>query len=528
MWMSLARWLVPALALLGIALPIRGAAVPLGGWGGAPALRLVRVLPSGGKTVRSIHFSADSSLLTTAEDLAITVWDVRTGKILRHTSLGREHTSFAYFAAGDRTLICSAGVDKRLFLLNPISLKARKTLDVPHSMRGSGALSGDRKLFAVGFQDTIRVFEAETGKLHSDLRLPDDEGICAVAFAADNQTLAVARGDPLVRVFNLETRKEVRALLPRVVPQNLRVVSLAWVLSGKVLAAGMTIPSAVYLWDVDRGELVREMRWGTPRHLRPKFEHPEKRPATGLRALAGSPDGKTLAAACCDGKLRLWEAVSGGLRHEANISAHYLAFSPDGLLLATCREPSGCVWLWDWRDRGCGRTPRLTRTTLDRLWDDLAGPDALVAYRAMAAMLRDPHAAVECLDGRLKRVEPVSPKELGRFMALLDDDEYEVRERASRRLASLGRVAEAELRAELRRKTTPEVRRRVKELLRRLETVDAQQLRVLRCIEVLERVGTRRARRVLERLASGAPGALETHDAREALARMAPQKSRKP
>jgi hypothetical protein len=59
-------------------------------------------------------------------------------------------------------------------------------------------------------------------------------------------------------------------------------------------------------------------------------------------------------------------------------------------------------------------------------------------------------------------------------------------------------------------------------LLERLELapVAGERLQALRAVEVLERVGTPEARRLLETLAGGAPGARLTWEARAALGRL--------
>jgi WD40 repeat protein len=67
-------------------------------------------------------------------------------------------------------------------------------------------------------------------------------------------------------------------------------------------------------------------------------------PAAGVRVLAFSPDGHTLAAGAMDGSLRLWRLARGHvariLRGRAAVTS--LAFSPDGALLAT-GDTSGSV-----------------------------------------------------------------------------------------------------------------------------------------------------------------------------------------
>jgi hypothetical protein len=67
-----------------------------------------------------------------------------------------------------------------------------------------------------------------------------------------------------------------------------------------------------------------------------------------------------------------------------------------------------------------------------------------------------------------------------------------------------------------------EVRRRVTHLLEHLDGVTTPaRLRSLRAIEVLERLGTAEARKVLADLAGGIPEAFRTQEAKAALDRLA-------
>ena len=89
----------------------------------------------------------------------------------------------------------------------------------------------------------------------------------------------------------------------------------------------------------------------------------------------------------------------------------------------------------------------------------------------------------------------------------------------------LGEVAAAALRKALAGKPSLETRRRVERLLKPLDGEErepsADRLRLLRGVEVLERVNSAESWRLLKSLAGGAPGALVTREANEALARRA-------
>ncbi len=77
--------------------------------------------------------------------------------------------------------------------------------------------------------------------------------------------------------------------------------------------------------------------------------------ATGVSAVAFSPDGRTLAAGSYNGTVRLWDVsdparsrvLSQPLTH--TLTVYSLAFSPDGRILAD-GDADGILWLWDVSD----------------------------------------------------------------------------------------------------------------------------------------------------------------------------------
>lgn len=145
-----------------------------------------------------------------------------------------------------------------------------------------------------------------------------------------------------------------------------------------------------------------------------------------------------------------------------------------------------------------------------------------MGYRAIASLLAHPNTAVAALGERLRRVEPVKPGEVDRLIADLNDDNFSVRERAVERLAALSEMARPGLLRAKAQRPSPEVRRRVEDLLARFDQPAGgpEHLRCLRAVEVLETIGTEEARRVLANLASGAKEAVETKDAQSALQRL--------
>ncbi len=106
------------------------------------------------------------------------------------------------------------------------------------------------------------------------------------------------------------------------------------------------------------------------------------------------------------------------------------------------------------------------------------------------------------------------------WVADLGSDDFATRETAEKELANLGDAVEAELR-DAAKSDVPERRDLATKLLKALAKRDApERLRILRAVEVLEYADTPIGRDVLKVLASGAPSALLTRDAKAALARL--------
>src|SRR5262249_23758483 len=77
----------------------------------------------------------------------------------------------------------------------------------------------------------------------------------------------------------------------------------------------------------------------------------------------------------------------------------------------------------------------LTQGELDRLWGDLAAADAAKGYRAFWSLAASPRQAVPFLREKLAGgVAGANAPQLARWVRDLDDDDFEVRERATQEL----------------------------------------------------------------------------------------------
>src|SRR5262249_3987199 len=105
----------------------------------------------------------------------------------------------------------------------------------------------------------------------------------------------------------------------------------------------------------------------------------------------------------------------------------------------------------------------------------------------------------------------------------LDSEGFAARDQATRELEKLGELAIPPLEKVLASQPSLETRRRAEQLLEKVsgKVLSAEQVRLVRAVEVLEQTGTSEAVQLPETLAKGAPGALPTREAQAALSRLA-------
>src|SRR5262249_42261213 len=105
--------------------------------------------------------------------------------------------------------------------------------------------------------------------------------------------------------------------------------------------------------------------------------------------------------------------------------------------------------------------------TLERLWAELATTDPVKAERVMARLLAPPAPTVSFLRKHLRPVT-VEAGRVARWLAELDSDQYEIRQRASNALEDLSEAVEPQLRKALAGKPPLEARRRIERLLKQV------------------------------------------------------------
>jgi RNA polymerase sigma factor (sigma-70 family) len=447
----------------------------------------------------------------------VDLWDGRDGTLLR--TLQQDGAEVAYVAfSPDGT---SLAVSEPLGTVRFWHVPSGRPGEVWPPKPGLGELfysglhfSPDGRLLCVSdYPKRIRVVEVAGGK-----QLWEGAGSSfAEAFSPDGTTLLVARYDRHLDALDAATGRLRTS--PRVNLNNSdrrgNLYKLGYSPDGRRLA--LAYEGTLMLCDgrtcVETRHLAGEE---DPRSFAERLIAPKL--INRILAIAFSPDGKWLAAAGSDADVYVWEAATGKevLRragHGAEVSS--VAFAPDGKRIFSYGL-DGQGYLWNLKPSQSPGPP----ATLSQLWDDLAGPDATKAYRAVWALTEAPHA----LDFMRKKLPGVVVPERDHVHRLIDDlngDRFEVREAAGRALAELAESAIPALEIAFKTPASAEQGKRLGDLLNRLKDDSTpQQILRTRAVQVAELAGTPEARQTLEEWARGAPDARLTQEARAALDRL--------
>jgi WD40 repeat protein len=185
-------------------------------------------------------------------------------------------------------------------------------IDMPH--RAADALlefnfSPDGRRVAAGRSDgPVAVFELPSGK--EVCRLEHRGTVRGLAFHPDGRRLAVSGDEQpeTVQVYDTETGQVLARL-----KYPAGVFGVAWGKEGRLLA-GASEDARVYVWDMDRTQLLSELTG-----------HQDK-----VLHVAFSPGGDLLVSSGWDGTTRFWEPVRG--RQLLTVPDAYQRFGPDGRL----------------------------------------------------------------------------------------------------------------------------------------------------------------------------------------------------
>jgi len=522
--------------------------------------RQVHRLPGHFNAVFSLVFSSNGKQLVSAGGgFVMKVWDVGTGKevvpLAKHQGWVR---SVAF--SPDGLHVITGSLDGSIGLWEAATGKPVRMVE---SGVGPGvvAFAPDGRTLISGHADgSLRFWNAATGREIRRLQVGEEDDFCLFACSPDGRSLAVRSKNRTIALLDTASGAEKR----RFSGGMKRGTALVFSPDGAKLAS-MSFESRnsdhiLQVWDVATGTeiLKHTFTFQTPLvfsadgktlfGILPDTRRGAVNPSLSLRmwdmtggpdhtcklpqpelaeSLAASPDGRMLAWGDFEGTITLWDLAANQVRrrfkeHSNRIPS--LAFSPDGKTLASGSTDT-TVLIWDVTGRPMTRhfvAPSPER--LPSLWDDLASRDAAKAFDAIGLLTAMPEQALPLLKAKLKPV-PVraDAKHIARLIADLDNERFELRQKAMEELGQLGEHAEPALRVARADKPSLEARKRIDELLEGIRALSAmpERLRESRAVEILEHIGTSGARQLLQALAEGSPAARLTREAKASLDRLA-------
>jgi RNA polymerase sigma factor (sigma-70 family) len=200
-----------------------------------------------------------------------------------------------------------------------------------------------------------------------------------------------------------------------------------------------------------------------------------------------------------------WISRDSGIRHGAALA------TDDGTKGSTSAKPP------DKSDSSSEAAP--VSEKLQALWTDLVEADEAVAWRAAFELAAQPGDSIKLFKGRLKPVV-VDAESIKKLIRDLDNDSFDVRERASAELKSAGESAVPYMRKALAEGASAETKQRLEVLLNSSKRPAGPTARSVRAAAVLEAIGGEDARRILESIAKGDEEAPQTRAAKAALGRL--------
>ena len=161
-----------------------------------------QVISTGNLGATAVAFAPDGATLAGAEgDGTVLIWDAQTGSVVQ-TLKSHKYAAFSVAYTPDGKTLASGSADDTVILWDPQTGTPRQTLTGHTGFVFAVRFSPDGKLLATGSADqTVKLWDAQTGALLNTLSSP--EGVQAVAFTPDSQTVIGAGGNGNLRAWDV-------------------------------------------------------------------------------------------------------------------------------------------------------------------------------------------------------------------------------------------------------------------------------------------------------------------------------------
>lgn len=310
--------------------------------------KLETTLTGAKSPITSLAFFPDSNRLVSAGgDRVVVIWDVGKQKAIKEFP-GHVSAILSVAVSDDSKLIVSGGAvgDRTVRGFSPDGDKAVWTYTARSAVCAVAIRKGSKQV-AVGLADgTLIVLDITRATPKDVTQTAHVAGVACVAFSPDGNRLASVGGDGALRVWSVAENGpltqlvrfegQARASMPGTFTP---LTGVAFAPDGRYVAA-VGADAVVRVWDVETKSEVRGLRghadWVTAVAFSPDgryvasvgvdkdkalriFELPPLDVsatgghALGVNAVAVSPDGKTIATAGTDQTIKLWDLATGKL-----------------------------------------------------------------------------------------------------------------------------------------------------------------------------------------------------------------------
>jgi WD40 repeat protein len=239
--------------------------------------------------VYAVAVSLDGKrLLTGSSDCTLRLWDPDTGECLRVLK-GHTGPVLAASLSPDGKRVLSGSLDSSVRLWDATTGKELHKYTPVHHVYGVAFGPEGKALW--GSQAAMYLHDLNTGKNAGFFNTPPTNFVNTVAYSDQAKLAATGGWDESIRLWNLESGKEVRTL-----PES-SAGRLCFAPDGKrLLSAGDK--HVMTIWDVETGKALKRF------------------PGANAYSAAFSPDGKRILSGGRDGAVRLWDAATGRLLYQ--------------------------------------------------------------------------------------------------------------------------------------------------------------------------------------------------------------------
>jgi WD40 repeat protein len=450
--------------------------------------------------VYGVECAPDGSLISFGSDRSVRTWDLKQGKAVAQIAVNRDLNGCGFALSADGARVAVANDDsKSIGIYERQTGKRLRDIPVDNVSQLHLTFSPDGRLLAAISTSSraAQVCDVNTGTSLLKVQAASEGNTATGAFSPDGRTFAFASGQQ-IRAWDTTTWKAgIGIPLPN---DWMGTFSLAYSPDGRTVA--MARLGGVRLYEVaTRRERAHVGDGGWTSGL-VRFSH----------------DGRLLAWVNNDNKIHVLDMRTGALAgpitgHDGGITG--LAFTIDDKAIAS--SSGDCtILVWDLSGKTVAKPAPDWNPNED--WLALRDGDAPKAFTAMRALAAHPETALQLASEQLKPVEPVDPQWVAARLRDLDNPKFAERVRATRELEESGDRVAVALEKFLANEPSAEARGRAEKLLEKIRSgATGQTAQSLRALEVLEWIGTSKARELVEQLAKGAEGALLTEEAKRNL-----------